>query len=145
MEEVKKHETFKDVTIAGRNWRVKKFDALTGSYIAYTLLNLALPPMFAKMLAGSIPLVSDTPSGRMMTKQEFMDFQKDCLKICFEVLPAGEAPVIDDNGNWGIDGIENDLATVLTLTVHVLGFNVASFFGEGPWAALVPDPSTTNQ
>jgi hypothetical protein len=41
--EIEKRPNFKDVKVNGRNFRVKKFDALTGSYIAYRLMAEALP------------------------------------------------------------------------------------------------------
>jgi hypothetical protein len=145
VDEVKKRETYKDIKLSNRDWRIRKFDALTGSYMAYQLLNLALPPMIGKMLANTgIPLNTEK-DGRMMTKQEFTAFQKDCLSVCFENLKAREAPVIDTNGNWGVADLENDLNTVLMLTIYVLAFNVESFFGEGPLKGLEQSLSDTSQ
>jgi hypothetical protein len=139
VDEVKKRETFKDIELSGRKSRIRKFDALTGSYMAYQLLNLALPPMIGSMLAKTgIPLGTSKES-RIMTKQEFTTFQKDCLSVCFERLNAREAPVIDANGNWGVIDVEDDLNTALMLTIYVLAFNVESFFGEGPWKGLEPN------
>jgi hypothetical protein len=142
MEKVEKRETFKIVEMGERKFRIEKFDALTGSYLAYQLLNLALPPMLGGLLAKSgIPVGGGGSQGRIMSKQEFLDFQKDCLAACFEVLPAGNMPVITENG-FGVIGLEQDLSTVVMLTVHVLLFNVQSFFEEGPWAGLLAEMSS---
>jgi hypothetical protein len=138
MEKVEKRETFKVVEMGGRKFRIEKFDALTGSYIAYTLLNLALPPMLGKQLAGSGIPVGGSSEGRMMSKQEFFEFQKDCLGACYEVLDGNTPPVMTENG-FGVIGLEKDLSTVLMLTVHVLLFNVLSFFEDGLWAGLLAE------
>jgi hypothetical protein len=148
MEKVEKRETFKIVEMGERKFRIEKFDALTGSYIAYQLLNLALPPMLGGLLAKfEIPLaVAGESQGRMMSKQEFFEFQKDCLKACFEVLPGAkpgaDAPVMRDDRTYGVIGLEQDTATVLMLTAHVLLFNVQSFFEDGPWTGLITDLQT---
>ena len=142
---VNKRETFRNIELNGRKWRVEKFDALTGSYLAYQLINLALPPMIGKLLANSGIPVGGDHSGRVMSKQEFMEFQKDCLRVCFEILPARNAPVIAENDNWGVEELEKDLSTVLMLTVHVLIFNVQSFFEEGPWKGLGAELTDSSQ
>jgi hypothetical protein len=145
MDKVEKRETFKVVEISGRKFRIEKFDALTGSYLAYQLLNIALPPMLGGLLAKSgIPVGGSRSAGRVMSKQEFFDFQRDCLAACFEVLPAGNMPVITENG-FGVIGLEQDLPTVLMLTVHALLFNVQSFFEDGPWAGLLAEMSGISQ
>ena len=121
-----KRETTKDVELAGRKWRIKKFDALTGSYIAYKLLSQMLPGGMDKQLG-------NMPEGRaVMSKEDFVALQKDCLSVVQELKPAGntELPVavILSNGKWGVEGLEDDTVTVLSLTIHALVFNVAGFF-----------------
>lgn len=122
-----KRETTKDIELAGRKWRIKKFDALTGSYIAYKLLSQMLPGGMDKQLG-------NMPEGRaVMSKEDFVALQKDCLSVVQELKPAGntELPVavILSSGKWGVEGLEDDTFTVLSLTIHALVFNVAGFFG----------------
>lgn len=121
---MEKRVNFKVIEFEGRKWKVKKFDALTGSFIAYTLMSQALPAGL-EAVAG----IPNLPKNRgAMTREEFMTLQKDCLKVCYEVLPAGETAVMNENGTFGVIGIEDDTKTVLFLTIQSLVFNVSSFF-----------------
>jgi hypothetical protein len=72
-----------------------------------------------------------------MSKKEFLAFQKDCLSVVGEVLPARTAPVLNANGSWGVDGLANNTMLVLLLTIHALAFNISGFFGEGGLSALM--------
>ena len=125
-----KRETEKIITISNRKFKIEKFDALTGSYIAYMLLENFLPLGLEKKVGLK---ESDMPAGRKpMSRAEFAQLQKDCLSVVSEVLPARAAPVIAENGLWGVENIEKDTRLVLLLTVHALAFNIAGFFdGEG--------------
>ena len=121
-------ETNKQVTISGRKFKIEKFDALQGSYIAFMLMEKFLP-MGLEGKAG----LGDLPKNRAsMTREEFTSFQKDCLSVVSEILPAGARPVLAENGLWGVANIEKDTRLVVLLTIHALAFNVAGFFdGEG--------------
>lgn len=119
-----KREDHKLLELAGRKWRIENFDALTGSYIAYQLMGQMLPGgMDAQVTEGHA-----SKNRPLMSKQDFAALQLDCLNVCYEVLPAGKAPVIGENGAWGVTGLENDTVTVLALTIHALIFNIAGFF-----------------
>jgi len=39
-------------------------------------------------------------------------------------------PVMLYDGRWGVEGLDTDTMTVLTLTIHTLIFNIADFFKE---------------
>lgn len=120
-------EEFKAVEIAGRRWKIGKFDAQTGSYIAYQLLVQALPMGIPGLpqIGGNRPL---------MPKADFFALQRDCLSVCFEMTNVGgnpvDMPVLMQDGRWAVDGLEKDTALVLTLTGQALAFNVASFFEQ---------------
>lgn len=123
-----KRETEKIIELQGRKFKIEKFDALTGSYIAFVLAEKFMP-MGLDAKAG----LTDMPKDRsLMSKQEFMDLQRDCLGVVSEILPAGARPVLNENGTWGVMDIERDTRLVILLTVHALAFNIAGFFdGEG--------------
>ncbi len=134
-----KREKFKIVDIAGRKWRIEKFDALTGSYIAYKVMGHILPMGLDSVIKGEAAQQNkqnEPVQLPAMSKKEFADLQLDCLHICYEMLPAGKAPVIGENNAWGVADIEDDAALVLALTVHALLFNIGSFFAEGGLQAL---------
>lgn len=129
-------ETFKDVDISigegkSRKFRLSKFDALTGSYVIYTLLTQILPMGLDSQL-GNVPKIGS--SLPVMSKEKFFEIQKDCLAHCAEIQSIGSVvtpmPVIMKDGRWGISDLEHDAPLVMALTVQVLGYNVQSFFEE---------------
>lgn len=133
-----KRETKKIVEIQGRKFEIRSFDAFTGSYIAFTLMEKMLPMgMEAKVMnavkadGGSGAEVS-LPSRALMSKGEFVAFQRDVLSVVGEVLPARTAPLFNENGSWGVADIEDNAMLVIMLTIHALVFNIAGFFtGDG--------------
>lgn len=122
-------EEFKAVEISGRKWKIKKFDALTGSYVAYQLLMQALPMSGLSSVLGGLP--KDRP---LMPREDFLALQRDCLGLCFEMTALNgvpvDMPVLMQDGRWAVDGLEHDTATVMALTVQALSFNVSSFFEQ---------------
>lgn len=134
-------ETTKTIELSGRKFKIDKFDALTGSYIAFTLIEKFLPMAMEKKIG-----LSNMPKGRqLMTRAEFTQLQKDCLGVVYEILPAGPRPILNKNGSWGVMDIEKDTVLVIMLTVQALEFNVASFFDadrlkdlQNTFAGLIP-------
>jgi len=119
-----KRQTEKIVKLRGRTFKIRKFDAFTGSYIAYMLLEKFMPGGMEEK-AG----LNDMPAGRApMSRQEFKALQIDCLSVVSEQLPAGDRPMFNANGTWGLMDVENDTFLVLLLTIHSLAFNIAGFF-----------------
>jgi hypothetical protein len=117
-------EKFKYIELGGRKWVIGKFDALTGSYIAAKLMATALPKGMEQQM--NMP---NLPKGRsFMSREEFQELQIECLKVCYEDLPAGKAPVMGANNAWGVADIEDDMVLVISLTIHALIHNVAGFF-----------------
>lgn len=132
-----KRETKKIVEIQGRKFEIRAFDAFTGSYIAFTLMEKMLPMgMEAKVMNavkadGGDASVS-LPIRALMSKGEFIAFQRDVLSVVGEVLPARTAPLFNENGSWGVTDIEDNAMLVILLTIHALVFNIAGFFsGDG--------------
>jgi hypothetical protein len=132
-----KREKFKIVEIAGRKWRIEKFDALTGSYIAYQIMTQMLPGGIDQQVTGGEAVELASKNRPLMSKKEFGSLQLDCLHVCCEVLPAGNVPLIGENGAWGVMDIEDDTVTVMALTIHALIFNISSFFGGNALKELI--------
>ena len=132
-----KRETKKIVEIHGRKFEIRSFDAFTGSYIAFTLMEKMLPMgMEAKVMnavkADGGDAAVSLPSRALMSKGEFIAFQRDVLSVVGEVLPARTAPLFNENGSWGVADIEDNAMLVILLTIHALVFNIAGFFtGDG--------------
>ena len=133
-----KRETKKIVEIQGRKFEIRSFDAFTGSYIAFTLMEKMLPMgMEAKVMntlraEGQDVDTLPTPNRALISKGEFIAFQRDVLSVVGEVLPARTAPIFNENGTWGVSDIEGNAMLVILLTIHALVFNIAGFFtGDG--------------
>ena len=133
-----KRETKKIVEIQGRKFEIRSFDAFTGSYIAFTLMEKMLPMgMEAKVMnalraEGKDVDALPTPNRALMSKGEFIAFQRDVLSVVGEVLPGRTAPLFNDNGSWGVEDVADNAMLVILLTIHALVFNIAGFFsGDG--------------
>lgn len=145
---------FKEFEVGERKFQVKRFDALTGSYIAFTLFEKILPVIMGnkdKFLGTKTPDASADSFAEMlpstlfkMSREDFTALQKDCLKVCYEVLPAGLTPVIGANGRWGIIGVDTDTGLILRLTIEALLFNLLGFFNDGSLSSLVTSLNSTS-
>jgi hypothetical protein len=131
-------QTQKTVEIQGRKFTIRAFDAFTGAYIAFELMEKMMPmgmeEKVAKMLQaeGKSPELMLPQSRALMTKGEFNSFIRDCLSVVSEQLAGREAPVLNKNGSWGVQDIENNTMLLLLLVINALAFNVADFFtGDG--------------
>lgn len=141
-----------EVTVKGRKYVIRKFDARTGSYLGVKLLALITPilqsylPHIYGMIKEELPnaevldklnkladadISSITKALMNLSEQDFFYIQDKCLQVCSELLPSGPTPIMNDNRTFGVIGLENDVSSVMALTVHALMFNMSSFFGEG--------------
>lgn len=133
-----KRQTQKVVEIQGRKFEIRSFDAFTGSYIAFTLMEKMLPMGMEAKLMNAVraegedaPPIS-LPNRALMSKAEFIAFQKDVLSVVGEVLPGRTAPLLNENGSWGVEDVADNAMLVIMLTIHALVFNISGFFsGDG--------------
>lgn len=130
-------ENTKTIEVNGRTFILKKMDARTGSYMLFKLMKL-LPPILENIdidkldtdnfdfkslnLSEALKPIFDLP------EEEFRYIQDNCLKSVDELLAAGAQPVIQKNGEWGINDIAYDMGLVMNLTIQSLIFNVQGFF-----------------
>ena len=55
-----------------------------------------------------------------------------CLRVCYARLPAGLQPVIDETGNYGVEGVEYDMGLTLRLCFEAIKWGASDFFaGNG--------------
>ena len=127
-----KKNDFKEVMIGEQKYRVTRFTAETGSWIAFKVLMSALPAGIDASLP--IPL----PKGRdVMSKADFLDIQRECLRVCFSVTDDNLVnPLMTADGRYTDPEISHDMVLVIALTVHTLLFNIMPFFEEGQLAKL---------
>lgn len=141
--------SYKDVEINERTFRIKKFDARTGSFMVFKITKM-LAPIVKNLDLKKITDVkeaSDVDLGAFdlstimnelgsLSEDDFTYIQDRCLKVCSEVLPAGLSPVLDKNGFFGVTDLEEDTMTVLALTAHAIIFNLTGFFQGSPLQTL---------
>jgi len=117
-------ESFKLITLDGYEFKIEKFNALTGSSILFSILQKALPGMLESQ--GDL----DLPAGRAgMDRESFTRIQLDCLESVYIKKAAGFMPVIGFDGLL-CDELRTETLLIVTLTVHALRFNLESFFSE---------------
>jgi hypothetical protein len=155
---LKKVQSYKDVEINERTFRIKKFDARTGSFMVFKITKILAPIVKNLNLnklkdvkeASDVELDAFNLSGIMtelgnLSEDDFTYIQDKCLKVCSEVLPGGLAPVVDpQTGFFGVSDLEEDTMTVLALTAHAIIFNLQGFFQGSPLQKLFPGISTTS-
>lgn len=136
-----KRENFKKVKISDRNFIIRKFDALTGSYTV-----LKVGALFAPLFKGidfskidikskdvmknmsAIDLAGIGASLSSLKEEDYSYVQRKCLQVCYEDLPAGSAQVLKENLSFGVVDIDSKI--VLALMIQTIVFNVTDFFPE---------------
>ena len=151
-------ETSRIVTVGDRMWKICKFDALTGSYIATKLVsrlsNVAIGVISGELKDESVIAVAIVNQVGSLSKQEFMEIEAESLHVVKEIKTVGdkdiEQPVYLQDGRWGVEGLEVDALFITALVGHVLLFNLTSFFDanalkelKNSFTGLIPFGATT--
>lgn len=129
-------ETSRVVTVGGRRWKISKFDAMTGSYIALKMVsklsNIAVGVVSGSVKDPAVIAISIANEIGTLSKQEFLEVQVECLHVTKELQEVGgkeiENPLRLPDGRWGVAGLEEDALLIMTLASHVLLFNLSDFF-----------------
>lgn len=140
--------SYKDVEVNGRKFRIKKFPARTGSFVLIKLTTILAPILVSIKPNLKAETVDDIEIGDIdltgilehlgnISEKDFSYIQDQALRVCYELLPSGLAPVLNQNGSFGVTDIEDDTAAVMELTIHALGFNLTSFFQGSGLSGLV--------
>jgi len=141
MDSVNKREKFKILTLdtetGKRTFKLTKWDAQTAMYMLIQVTTKFIPmiPFDIDSLLGGIEAMQG--KSLKMNKQvdmslvEFKAFTQTCLESCLEELPTGNfAPVMRENGTYGVIDIEDDFQAITALIVQALVFNLKGFFSE---------------
>ncbi len=115
-------ERIKEFDLNGRHWRAHKFTAKVGARVAWIFTG-------REGGLGSLPELSDS---------EFERVQRACLSVCEGQLAAGWTKVVDDAGNFAIQGLEEDTKTVFGLMMAALDWNLRDFSPGSPSASPQP-------
>jgi hypothetical protein len=147
--------SYKKIEINGRTFRIGKYNALTGAIILAKAMGI-IAPLFKSLDLGKLKDTTEFDLSAIdlpgilseltnLSEKDFMYVQERSLQVVNELLPGGYTQVLDKNGNFGVLGLDTDVATVLALTVHTVVFNVQGFFQGSPLASLLGGLSTTTQ
>lgn len=144
-------EKYKFVTVKGREYRINKFSATTGTFVLAKVSSVIAPAM-AELVKGLGSQSLDKPDDILkdtqifrglldkvnlqsmfaplsnMSEQDFMYVQQKCLGVCQVNLSSGYVPAMHANGSFSIAELEDDSFAVMALMVHALIHNFAGFF-----------------
>ena len=67
------------------------------------------------------------------------------LMNCYEKLKAGSSRVLNTDGTYGVQDVENDLILTLRLVLEVLIFNFKNFFDVNRWNLMFKPIANTFQ
>ncbi|HWQ41892.1 MAG TPA: hypothetical protein VN456_07635 [Desulfosporosinus sp.] len=146
---MEKFADHKEVEIKGRKFIVKKFDARTGSFMLIKVAGIIGPMLKGldinkiKVESGKTPdlkgidITSITSGLSGLSEEEFNYIHDKCLQVCFETLPAGPTKVMNNDGTFGVSGLDTNSASTLALVAHALMFNVTGFFSESVFSSIV--------
>lgn len=131
-------ETERIIELGSKKWKIKKFDAMTGSYIAIKILSriahIALGITSGQIKDKSIIVTALASEISTLSKQEFMEIQAESLNVCFLIEKVGdkevESPIRLPDGNWAVGGVSDNVLLIMSLIAHVLLLNLSGFFDE---------------
>lgn len=153
----------KIVEVENRRYQVAKYTAFTGIKVTKMFVAKILPvfqsflPMISKAMAGDQTSKEDVLS----ELDKYLDFEgiskaldlvssddldyimSRSLMCCSELLPAGPAPVMDANGNYGVPDIEYDMLIVLRLVCEAVIWGLGDFFAEGRLGSIMSPLSSS--
>lgn len=130
-------ETYKDIEINERNFRLKKIEARTGSFLLFKLVKI-LAPVFQgldldnldKVDLNDINLTDALGSIFDLPEDEFRYIQDNCLRVIQEDLSGDFVNILDKDGNFAVADLEYDTGLLMNLTIQSLVFIVKGFFTE---------------
>lgn len=121
---------FKDVTINEQKFQIGRLSARDGSWILLQVMTKMMPPAIASRL--NFGLLDTSTKRSEMSAAEFHEIQDLCIAACRRYEKVGTVetpmPIMARPGVFAIAELENDIVTILALTVHVLLFNISCFF-----------------
>lgn len=139
--------TSKTIEVEERKFTVKKYTATDGLKIAKVLIAKILPvfqsfmPLIGEAQKGGASVESvlsklgdylslDTISETLdkISPADFDYILQKSLQSAYEVLPAGDAQVMNDNGTYGVLDMEYDPLLVLRLVCEVVMWGIGDFF-----------------
>lgn len=127
-------ETYKDIEINGRTFRLNKMDARTGSYMLFKLTKIITPIIGKIDISKEEINLTDLNLEELanslfdLPEKEFRYIQDNALKVVQEILPGGKPYILNKYGEFEALNVEFDIPLVMNLTIQSIIFNVKGFF-----------------
>jgi hypothetical protein len=121
-------EISKDVEFDGKNYRISRMTAKTGSGILGQLLPKLIPFLDGNGLS-TVAIINMLPT---IEEDVYSRIQDNCLAVTSKYEENGAVtPVFLKPNIWAVKELEYDGPAVLALMTHALIFNLAPFFVGG--------------
>jgi hypothetical protein len=122
------------ITIGEDEYRVQKFNAMTGLRVARLVVSKLMPIVPALAgdgSGGTVGVMLDRLGEALgnITDGELEKLTVDCLKHCAKKLPSGYVPILDEKGNYRVQDIEFDAPLTLRLVIEAIRHGAMDFFG----------------
>ncbi len=123
-------ERIKEVTMDGRTFQLKKLPAARSYAILVEIMTKAVPTdLLLNELQDFLPLnLTSLPGRQMMSMEEMELLQLKLLAAVSEQLKSGWVPVVDNQGNFQVEDLEDNMLLFGELLVKVVEFQYADFF-----------------
>jgi len=119
-----------------RKFTIKKMNPLVGLAILKDVMTRTMPIDLIGLISSAgadTSKLAGFQSGvemKSMSRREFVELQKEILMNVSEKLESGLVQIIDEQGNFKIEGADTDLKMITKLLTETLVFNYADFFVE---------------
>lgn len=123
-------ERVKQITIEDRTFVLKKMPAAKAYAVLVEILTKAMPiDLLLGAMQDFLPASLSTLKGKqMMSMEEMEKLQLKLLSSVSEMLTGGPVQVIDSQGHFQVEDLEDDMLLFGTLLVKVVEFQYADFF-----------------
>jgi len=149
-------ERIKTIEIDNRKFQLLKMDARTSLKVVRLLTAKVLPmidtilPMLIDVLNNGIEqgdintdtFISAISFGKIALALDLID-DSDLDKLinfglshCCEVLQAGAVQVLNQNGTYGVQNVEDDLMLTLRLSIESIAWSIMDFFDGNRWTSM---------
>lgn len=133
-------DKFKTVEIDGNTYRIQKFDVVTATVLMGSVIGkilTSLPQVIGGVMGEDDELDTQELLAALgmlfekLSEEEIRRLMKTCLTHCYRVLSAGDAPIMRENGTFGVEDAEYDGVLTMKLCFEAVKFGLSVFFKDG--------------
>lgn len=137
-------QLFKTVEIDGETYMIRKFTAITGLQIARLIISKMAPIIPAlsaaqsdapDALAKNVELLSQCLDS--ISDDEIAALTRKCLKVCKKKMAMGYTPCLNEDGTYGVEGLEYNLSLTLRLCFEAISWGASDFFAASGLGSIL--------